>query len=360
MAKINIDLKSAAETLGARSTKGTVMLILQDTAVGGVHTYNRSKVVKENYSTENKAFIDKCLDKKYRVNRLRVVCYNPDNSVTLDNALDLIDGVKFNYLAAPYVTEDSDKKKIVDFIKTQVNNKNYTVKACLNNYAAADYENVMSNCIENITIDGEEMTGNEFTVDHACLCAKSATKGGLSLKIIKGVSKVKLISDNDADSIADNGEVGIVYDNDFEAYVLTDDVTTKTTIDDSTESKLLKDRRVSEILSMMQDDIKLDWKTNWYDKYGGSYSNRKLYVDHINSSYLATLGRTGELNGDMVNQVTLSVEKTRDYLEETLKIDTTDMEDEDILSYDIGNKLFAVARVYVLQNMKELDFTINY
>ena len=57
MAKIEINLKSAAETLGNRSTKGTVMLILDDT-ITGLHTYNRSKAVKESYTEANKKIIE--------------------------------------------------------------------------------------------------------------------------------------------------------------------------------------------------------------------------------------------------------------------------------------------------------------
>ncbi len=361
MGAININLKTAADSMASRSTKGIVMLVLADT-VSGLKKYNRKKAIKDSFTDDNKKLIDRCFD-KYSPSQLKVICYNAANTETLKTALDKIDGVKWNYLACPTATTDDDKKIISDFIKAQVKAKNYTVKACLNNYATADSENIVSNYIDTITVDGDTLTGAVYAVDHACMCATSGMKQGLSGKILPGVTAVTLIDDtkaNDPEGIAELGQVGVVYDNDFEAFVLTDDVTTKKTIDESKEKEILKDRRGSEILSMMQDDIKVDFKTNWYDKYGNSYSNRKLYRDTLNTSYFKPLGRTGALNGDMTNQCELSVSKTRDYLEETLKVDTTDMKDEEILAYDIGHKVFAKARVYVLQNMTELDFDIEY
>ncbi|WP_238948857.1 phage tail sheath subtilisin-like domain-containing protein [Clostridium sp. YIM B02569] len=356
MSNINIYLKSAAETLNSRSTRGIVMLVLND-SVEGVKSYNRKRAVTDEYSEENKSKrIDKCFD-KYGVSTLKVVCYTPPETISV--ALKKIDGVKFNYLACPTITEDEDKKAIVDFIKGQITAKNYTVKANLANYKA-DYENIVSNYISSITIDGETLTGEEFTVDHACMCAVCSIGEGLTNKVLSGVTKVTLVDDTkDAESISELGQVGVVYDNDFESYVLTDDVNTKTTIDDSKEKDILKDRRVSEILSMMQDDLKVAFKTSWQDKKGNSYSNRKLLRDTINKSYFKPLGTKGALNGDMSNTCYLNIDAIREYIE-SLGVDTTDMKDEDILSYDTKRKVFMKARVYVLQTMGELEFEINY
>ena len=361
MGEININLKTAADSLNSRATRGIVMLVLDDSAIEDCKKYNRKRAVTDIFTDENMKVINKCFD-KYKVNCLKVVCYDSNNTETLQDALAKIDRVKWNYLACPTATTDNDKKAIVDFIKAQITDKNYTVKAALCNYKA-DYENVISNYINNIEIDGETLTGAEFAVDHACMCATCGIKEGLSNKILSGVTKVELVDDSlskDPQSIADLGQVGVVYDYDFEAYVLTDDVTTKTTIDLNKENDSLKDRRVSEILSMMQDDIKMEFKTNWYDKVGGSYSNRKLFRDKINTDYFIPASHTGALNPDMDNKCELDVEATREYLESTLKVDTTDMEDEDILSYDIGEHVFAKGRIYALRNMKALDFDLYY
>ena len=361
MGEININLKTAADSLNSRATRGIVMLVLDNTAITGCKKYNRKRAVTDKFTDANMKIINKCFD-KYKINSLKIICYDSSNSETLKDALKKIDRVKWNYLTCPTATSDDDKKLIVDFIKSQITDKNFTVKAVVSNYKA-DYENIVSNYISSITIDGETLTGDEFTVDYACMCAACGIKEGLSNKILSGVTKVELIDDalaKDPQGITDLGQVGVIYDYDFEAYVLTDDVTTKTTIDLNKENESLKDRRVSEILSMMQDDIKMEFKTNWYDKVGGSYSNRKLFKDKINNSYLIPASHTGALNGDMENKCELDAETTREYLENTLKVDTTDMEDEDILAYDIGEHVFAKARIYVLRNMKALDLDMYY
>lgn len=361
MSETIINLKSAADSLATRSSKGIVMLVLDD-SITGIKKYNRKRAITEEYSDENKKIIDR-IYRRYKPAVLKVVCYNSTSSETIEDALEKIDGVKWNYLACPSIASDEDNKKISDFIKEQQQAKNYTVKACLNNYATSDSEHIVSNYIQSITLDGEAITGYEFAVDHACMCAGCGVKQGLSGKILTGVTAVTLIDDNkakDPEGITELGQVGVIYDNDFEAFVLTDDVTTKTTIDASKENDLLKDRRISEILSMMQDDLKVDWKTNWRDKTGNSYSNRKKYRDDTNTNYFKPLGRTGALNGDMPNECVLDLEKTREYLESTLRVDTTEMKDEEILAYDIGDKVFAKVRTYPLQNMKSLEFDIEY
>ncbi len=82
MSNINIYLRSAAETLNSRSTRGIVMLVLND-SVEGVKSYNRKRAVTDKYSEENKSkIIDKCFD-KYGVSTLKVVCYTPLETISV-------------------------------------------------------------------------------------------------------------------------------------------------------------------------------------------------------------------------------------------------------------------------------------
>ena len=360
MGTATINLKAAASNLPDRSTKGTVMLVLDDT-LEGIEKYNRKKAVSNDLEPSNKKLIYKMYD-MFNPAVVKVVCYDSSNSETIATALEKIDGVKFNYLACPTATLQDDKKLIADFIEEQKRNKNYTVKACLNNYQA-DSEDIISNYINTITIDGETVSGAVFAVYHACMRATCGTKQSLGNKILDKVTAVTLIDDSkskDPEAIADMGHVGVVYDNDFEKFVLTDDVNTKITINYDTENDLLKDARAAEILCMIQDDLKMDFKSNWSDKLGNSYSARKKYCDDTNSTYFKNLMRNGTLNPDMPNKYELNLEKTREYLETNLHVDTTDMTDDEILAYDIGGKVFTKIRVYILQNMKELVVDLEY
>lgn len=357
MDKIKIDLKASAESSINQSTKGIVMLVLDDSAITEAKEYRGKKKVTDTFSSGNKKLIDRCFT-KYGIKRLKVVCYDSNNSETISDALKKINGVKFNYLACPSATTDDDKKAIKDFIQEEQNNKNYTVKAVIFDYKA-DYENVVSVRIESINIDGETITGADFTVDLACLRATCPVDESLTNRVLSGVSKVVMIDNTeDEDTLTENGYMFVKYDNDFEAYVLSDDINTKTTIDASKEKDIIRQNRTIDILDMIRDTLKITFKVNFQSKIGGSYSGRKLVRDSFNT-YFRSLARTGVLNPDMENKCELDVDATREYLENE-GIDTSAMENEDILKYDIGNKIFLKARVYVLQTIEELNLVLEY
>lgn len=351
---IEFDLKAAAQNTATQSTRGIVMLVLNDT-VTGIKDYKRKKSVTDTYTVANKKIIDRCFT-KYGVKRLKVVCYNAPE--TISAALNKISGVKFNYLACPSATEDSDKKTIADFIKDEHNNMRYPAEAVLHNYEA-DYENVISIKIESINLDGENITGSEYAVDIACMCATCSIKESLTNKILEGVKSVTLIDlDEDGEDITEAGHIYVKYDEDFEAYVLSDAVNTKKTIDESKENESIKEIRVVEILNTMLDTLKVTFKKKHKSKTGGSYSGRKLIRDDFNS-YFNAMAKTGALNSDMENKCWLDIEVTKEYLE-AQGVDTNDMEDEDILKYDIGDKIFLNARVYVLRTVEKMKFILQY
>lgn len=351
---IEFDLKAAAQNTATNSTKGIVMLVINDT-VEGLKDYKRKKNVTDKYSDANKKIIDRCFT-KYGIKRLKVICYNAPG--TIKSALDKISGIKFNYLACPSATEDVDKKAIVDFIKDEHNSMRYPAEAVVHNYKA-DYENVISVKIDSIDLDGEVIDGSEYAVDLACMCATCSIKESLTNKLLDGVKSVTLIDPNeDEDSITETGHIFVKYDEDFEAYVLSDAVNTKTTIDESKENDSIKEIRVVEILNTMLDTLKVTFKKKFQSKTGGSYTGRKLIRDYFNT-YFNSMAKTGALNADMQNKCFLDVEATKEYLEGQ-GIDTTDMKDEDVLKYDIGDKLFLNSRIYVLRTVEKMKFVLQY
>ena len=108
---INIILKALANSSVSRSTRGIVMLVIKDANVTKYKEYNSYKQVEEGYEDKNLKLIDKAFN-KYGVKHLKVVTYQSD----VAEALAKINNVKFNYLAAPEVTESADKENIIAFI----------------------------------------------------------------------------------------------------------------------------------------------------------------------------------------------------------------------------------------------------
>lgn len=368
--KIKIILKALSDSTIIRSKRGIVALLLKDT-VEGVNTYKGKKYVKESYSAENKKIIEKCFD-KYNVKTLKVVCYGED----LATDIKKLANEKFNYLACPSISEETDKKTVADFIKEQREANNILVHAVLNNYSA-DSEGVINFANSNVKLKSagqssaivgsalvniaevgegtETLTGAEYCVDVACQIATIGFDRSLTGLLVPDVAS----SDNieDVDSITEKGSICLYYDYDLDGYVYSDGVNSKTTLKDD-EKDSLKKIRVCEVFDMVRDDLKVSFKKSYRGKYGNSYNNRMLIRDSFNL-YFKTLQKQGVLNPDENCSCWLDIDKTREYLE-SKGTDTSDIEDNEVLKKDVDNKLFLKGKIYVLDTVDELYFEINY
>lgn len=338
MQKITITLKALAESATTRSKRGIVCLILNDPNVTGLHTYTRLRNVKDNYSVANKAIITRCFSDR-GVKTLKIACFNSaaQTPETVDKALTILNDVKFNYMACPTITTDDDKKKIGQFIKDQRKNNNILVKVVLHNYAG-DYEGIINFINEKITMsDGTVYTGQDFTVDIACLAANCSLNSSLTNMIVDGVKSVDIVGD-DLDTLVDEGKLFLFYDHDLESVVLSKGVNSKVTVA-TDEKESLKKIRVVDILDLIRDDIKVTFKMNYQGKINNSLSNKRLLVSAINA-YLRTMVKQGALNDGQASQVWLDVESQKNYLEDVKGIDCSQLKDEAILAYNTDEDVF--------------------
>ena len=346
--KVKIILKALTDSVTTRSSSVIVCLLLKD-SIEGLKIYKNRKQNKEHYSSENLKIINKCFI-KYGVKYLKVICYKSE----ISDALEKLNGVKFNYLAAPNISEDEDKRKVVDFIKEQKAQGNFLVHAVLHNLKA-DHEGIINFKNEQVVTDDDSLTGNEYCVDVACIIATLNLERSLTNFLASNVNSTTVIED--MDTATESGELFLFYDNDMEGYVFSDGINSKTTIKDG-EKNVLKSIRVCEILDMVRDDLKVIFKKSYKGKVGNSYNNRKLMRDYYNL-YFKELARKNILNPGESNVCWLNLEATKDFLESE-GVDTSEMKDEEILKKDTGKKTFLKARIYALDTIEELEFELNY
>jgi len=353
---VTIKLKALATSATTRSKRGIVCLILDDATVTGVHTYTQLKNVTDNYSTTNKAIINRCFS-KYGVKTLKVACYNSTASTpeTINTALEKLSGVKFNYLACP-TAGDTDKSTIANFIKTQRNANNILVKAVLNN-DSADYEGVINFINNSVTVDGVVYTGIEFCVDFACIVAGISLTESITNKAISGITAVDNVG-IDLDSLVDAGKIFLFYDEDLEEYVFSRGVNSKVIIG-TNEKASLKKIRIMDILDMLRDDMKVTFKTNYQGKVENTLENKKLLVSAYNS-YLRTLSVQGILSTTQTSYIQLDINATKTYLEENKGIDTSSLTDEEVLAYDTDEEVFVTGTVYAIDCSEDLTLNLNY
>lgn len=318
----------------------------------GLYTYTKLKLITETYSAENKAYITKAFN-DYYLSKVMVVVAHDDTDgikVSIDTSLGFLGKVRENgWLVCPEATEEETKQKIVDFIKTQRNEEDYPIKAVLYD-CPADMESI-------VNFTGKDfdngLTSEQFCVDVACeLCGLEANEG-ITNKNAKNVKTCDIKDDYNAHVQA--GELFLYNDGKHIKY--STGVNSLQSIG-TEQSEFLCKIRVLEVIDMVKSDLYELMDETIISKYGNSYANRRVVVASVNS-YLKTITNEGYLSNDIASYAELDVEGTREYLN-SLNIDTSDMDDKDILAYKIDSHVFIKIYLYVMDVIEQVQIAIRY
>lgn len=359
MHKIVFKVEALATSAVSRATKGTLILVIDDENVQGLHTYTKFKQVTDNYEDTNLAYIRKAFA-DYRVKKVMVVAgHDADNGIvgSIDTTLALLNKVCENgWLVCPQADQDPEKEKIVDFVKTQRNDEDYPLKAVVYNYSA-DTEGVVNFTAKDLTdAKGNPISSQDYLVDVASyLCTLGANEG---ITNHTALNTVTCDTKTDNDACVANGEL-FLYNNGINI-VYSRGVNSKTTIKDK-ESIALTKIRVVEVLDMVKSDIRTIMNEKYIGKLGNSYANRKTVINTLNN-YLGTLTNEGYLSNDVddPSYAELNAEATRNFLEEQQGIDTDEMTDEDVLKARLGSYMFIKVVLKVMDVIEDLEIVLNY
>ena len=345
-------ISALADSVTERATKGVLILVLDDATVSPkLYTYNKLREVVENYDAKNKGYITTAFS-DYKVKKVIVaVGHDASEGITgsLDRSLALLSKVRVNgYMVVPQITNDLDKKKVADFIKTQRNDEDYPLKGVLYNYTA-DNEGITNFTGSNLGIDG--YTSDEYCVDVACMKCTLGANENLTNHIAKKVKTCDVKADADA-SIA-KGELFLI--NNGTNIVFSNDVNSLTTIPNG-QNEFLTHARVVEVLDLVKEDINEICNRTITGKMGNSYSNRRTVVANL-CKYLKSL--RGYLSNDDLSFAELDLEATKEYLD-SINFDYSEMDDETILKQKIGTNVFIKITLYVMDIMEHINFNIKY
>jgi hypothetical protein len=341
-----------AQSVKYRASHGTLLLVLDDENVkAGLYTYTKLKLITEDYSAENKAYITKAFN-DYYLSKVMVVVAHDESGITtsIDTSLGFLGKVRENgWLVCPKATEEETKQKIVNFIKTQRNEEDYPIKAVVYDYQA-DTEAVVNFTGKDL---GNDLTSEQFCVDVACeLCGLEANEG-ITNKNAKNVKTCDIKDDYNTHVQA--GELFLYNDGKHIKY--STGVNSLQSIG-TEQSEFLCKIRVLEVIDMVKSDLYELMDETIISKYGNSYANRRVVVSSVNS-YLKTITNEGYLSNDITSYAELDVEGTREYLN-SLNIDTSDMDDKDVLAYKIDSHVFIKVYLYIMDVIEQVQIAIRY
>lgn len=349
---INIIFKQKAMDFRKRSLKGICAVILKDATVEGESfTYGSMEDVKENWSEENKRF----LDLVFKGNPTKVFVEKVgDLTPTLDTALGKLSKKRWHYLCYPNA-ETLDSTSLVSWIKTKRNTDRRIYKLVGGGLVSPDEKGIINFDTDNVSVDGNTYSKAQFTA-RICgiLAGMPVDISATNYELEEVESFDELASDTlKSESIAQGK---LILTNDGERTTIARGVNSKTT-STKDEGDGFKKIRIVDTIDRMFEDILDTVKMHYQGKKVNTYNNKLLLCGDI-LSYLKELVDQDILSPDTNVMCYINFEKQREYLV-GVGIDVEKMTDEQILKANTGDNVFIRVVGEATDVMEDFDFDVT-
>lgn len=344
--KIKIDFFTNLKPRNKRDPSGIVALILKDeTQSGATFTYKQG-AKPTGWSEKNVEYIQQTLKGGPR----EVIVENIGAEETFENALNRLKNKRFNYLAAPEVTETEE---IADWIKTKRKKDSKIFKAVLANHAA-NHESVINFTADEIKVGEKTYNTADYTPRIAGILAGLPFNRSATYYVLDEIDSVKEI-DNPDDAV-DAGKLFFV--NDGKNVKIARGVNSLVTIqEDEKKNDEFKSIRVVEIMDIIKSEIYDNFNENYIGKVPNIYDNQVLFITEINNGFKELAG-LNLLDPNAENLAWIDVDTQREAWELAGK-DTTDWDDQMVKENSFKRNVYLAGKIKVVDTIEDLDFYIE-
>lgn len=353
--EIIINFKEKASDAISRSSRGMVAVLLQDdTAEQFLTPCTRWKDVKDSEWSKESLKALKIVFKGGPRQVLIVRMLKTEGVSDLSGTLQEISAINIDYLVYPdYQAKDLSTFK--EFIAT-VHEDGKKIKAVLPN-AVADDMHIINLTTGYVTAKwaDEENTVTYTTAEYCCRIAGILA----GLPLTQSCTYYVLDEVVDADIPAepnkaiDSGELVIVFDG--EKYKIGRGVTSLQTITVETP-EAYKKIKIVEGMDVIRHDIFSTFEDSYVGKVVNSYDNKQLFAGAVND-YLRTM-QGSVLNAEAENEVEVSADGNREYLEEH-GTDTTDMTNQELKEANTGSYMYLEGTCTFLDAAEDLRIDMS-
>ncbi|VIG86375.1 XkdK-like protein [Clostridioides difficile] len=346
-----IEFQRRSRTVKFRSRRGVVALILKDStaikksySIDFLTDINETEFTKENYDYIRLAF----LGKPSKV-IIEVINDSADSKRTLDDALKALRENKFNYLAIPFISEEVDKTKIVNWIKTARREKEI-YKAVLPSVTNANEKAIINFATTGIKVGEKSYTTAEYTARLAGILAGISLSESCTYFVLDEVTEIEPAEN--PDEAVEEGKLILINNNGIRIARGVNSLITLSKED--TED--LKKIKIVEAIDMIQDDIMQTWNENYVGKVTNKYDNKILFLSAVNN-YFKELQRDEVLDNSQEAYAQIDIEAHKKYLKEK-GIDYSEMTEQQIKEANTGSYVFVEGNITITDAMEDLKFKI--
>lgn len=348
--KVTVSFSAAASSAIARSQKGTVAMLLKDTAAGGLHVLTKATQTPATLSAANKLYISLAF-LGYVSPPKKVIVYVLTGEKTLADGLAEMAKQEFDYLVGPPDTSAADAAAIAAWIIAR-RAEGAVYKAVLPDYVA-DNE-----AIVNVTSDG--MTDGTTTYTTAGYCARIAGLiAGTPMTIsctyapLPELSDLTRLDKAAMDAAVDAGQLILLHDG--VKVKVARGVNSLTTLT-AAKSAVWKKIKIVETLDMIQHDIRLTCQDSYIGKYANSYDNKLVLCTAI-KAYLVSLEQSGILQAG-ASTVDIDTDANETYLQ-SKGVDTSAMSEQALREADTADQVFLRATISPLDAIEDITLAVT-
>lgn len=345
--KFNVDFKELAVLAIQRQQRGAVVIILDDTTseIDNVVYRGLGDVNPEDWTAANY----KRLQLAFLGNPSKVIAIKAESTFAdLQAKLNL----QSNYTLCYPEATTTDITSIKNYINAQRQANNYS-KAVFANATAPDASYIINfvssgNITAKIGDEAEEFTAGDWTCRLAGALSGLAASRSLTYYELPEIVEAPISATPDADVAA--GKLIILHQDG--SYKFGRAVNSLVTLTDGITEAFQK-IRIVDIMDMIANDIVSTFRLYYVGKYTNNFTNKNRFVGAINA-YLKQLAAEGLLEAENQNEVAISYEKNKAYLE-AKGVDTSGMTYIEILKANTGSKVLLDGVCSPTDAMEDLD-----
>lgn len=342
-----VEFKQKASTAIQRGNTGIVALVLRDSNAQGLHNIKGAYDIPSNLSEANKKYINLTLLGNVTAPS-KVVAYVVGEETELNDALDYLETVDFNYLVVPAIQEN-ERTVVKTFIEKMRNDIKVRVKAVMK--LDADYEGIVNSTNTATMVEGE-INADEFCCVVGGLIAGTPLSQSVTYAVPKNVLDIPSKTKEEAEAKVKNGELILVKEM-GKVRVARGVNSLKTTTTE--KGDLFQKIKLVDTMDLIHNDIRKTCIDTYIGKVANNYDNKCILITAV-SSYFEELAKEQLIEKDFT--VDIDIDKQVKYLK-SIGVDTSEMTEQEIKEANTKDKVFLMANIKLVDAMEEIALEIN-
>ncbi|SFE38138.1 phage tail sheath C-terminal domain-containing protein [Peptostreptococcus sp. D1] len=363
LTELKISFKEEKRRALEGASTSVALLILKDSTVKGLKEYVSFDQVTEKYKSDNLMYIEHAFKGNIQDVRVggvleeraytpsKVIVYSIGSDDTLDNALEVLENVEFNYMCMPDATDEVENPKLIAFIN-KLKEIGHWADVVIATNNPSNSSSVIEFATDNIKEGSVTYTANKLLPFIVGACAGTPFTQSITYCNVPFITNIPKKTNEELNSLINAGKLVLVKKGG--KVRIARGVTSLTGVDGN-EGETFKKIKLVRTYKMINNAVKKSITDFYVGKVSNSYDNKCLLISEI-KGFLEDLNRSEMIaNGFSVN---IDMEAQKKYLIEK-GVDVKSLSEQELKEFNTGSKVFIVITLKGVDAMEDFYININ-